>query len=70
MRKGIRIIYSGCREFLPETWTPIFSVLSLLCLRTSLEVHAGISLGVQVGTLTGFERKELIQDGEQVGNGR
>ena len=34
----------------------IFQVLSLLCLRTSLEVHAGIGPGVHVGTLTGFER--------------
>ena len=48
----------------------IFQVLSLLCLRTSLEVHAGISPGVHVGTLTGYERQGLIQDGEQVGNGR
>ena len=48
----------------------IFQVLSLLCLRTSLEFHAGISPGVQVGTLTGFERQELTQDGEQVGNVR
>ena len=48
----------------------MFQVLSHLCLRTSLEVHAGITLGVQAGTLTGFERQGLIQDGEQVGNGR
>ena len=48
----------------------IFQVLSLLCLRTSLEVHAGMSPSVQVGTLTGFERQGLIQDGEQVGNRR
>ena len=48
----------------------IFHVLSLLCLRTSLEIHAGISPVVQVGTLTGFERQELIQDGEQVGKFR
>ena len=32
--------------------------------------HAVISPGVQLGTLTGFERKGLIQDGELVGNGR
>ena len=32
--------------------------------------HVVISLGVQLGTLTGFERKGLIQDGELVGNGR
>ena len=71
MRKVIRIIYRGWRECLPETRTPIFfQVLSLLCPRTSLEVHAGISSGVQVGTLTGFERPGLIQDGEQVGKGR
>ena len=29
--------------------------------------HAVISPGVQQGTLTGFERKGLIQDGEPVG---
>ena len=33
-------------------------------------IHAVISLGVQLGTLTGFERKGFIQDGEPVGNGR
>ncbi|CAN0377076.1 unnamed protein product, partial [Rangifer tarandus platyrhynchus] len=33
-------------------------------------IHAGIIPGVQVGTLTGFERQRLIQDGEQVGNWR
>ena len=48
----------------------IFQVFSLLCLRTSLEVYAGIIAGVQAGTLTGFEIQGLIQDGEQVGNGR
>lgn len=48
----------------------MFQVLSHLCLRTSLEVHAGIIPGVHVGTPTGFERQGLIQDGEQVGNGR
>ena len=48
----------------------IFQVLSLLCLRTSLEVHVGISPGMQVGKLTGFERQGLIQDGEQVEIGR
>ena len=32
--------------------------------------HAVISPGVQLGTLTGFESKGLIQDGEAVGNGR
>ena len=48
----------------------IFQVLSLLCLRISLEVHVGIRPAVQVGTLTGFERQGLIQDGEQVGNGK
>ena len=32
--------------------------------------HAVISPGVQLGTLIGFERKGLIQDGEPVGNGR
>ena len=31
-----------------------------------LEVHVAISLGVHLGTLTAFERKGLIQDGEQV----
>ena len=46
----------------------IFQVLSRLCLWTSLEFHVGISPDVQVGTLTGVERKGLIQDGEQVGN--
>ncbi|XP_070319155.1 uncharacterized protein [Odocoileus virginianus] len=44
-------------------------VSSHLCLRTLLEVPAGIIPGVQVGTPTGFERQGLIQDGEQVGNG-
>ena len=48
----------------------IFQVLSLLCLSTSLEVHAVISPSLQLGTLTGFERKGLIQDGELLGNGR
>ena len=32
--------------------------------------HVVISPGVELGTLTGFERKGLIQDGEPVGNGR
>ena len=32
--------------------------------------HAVISPGVQLATLTGFDRKGLIQDGEAVGNGR
>ena len=32
--------------------------------------HVVISPSVQLGTLTGFERKGLIQDGEPVGNGR
>ena len=32
--------------------------------------HVVISPGVELGTLTGFERKGLIQDGEAVGNGR
>ena len=32
--------------------------------------HAVISPSVHMGTLTGFERKGLIQDGELVGNGR
>ena len=36
----------------------------------SLAVHVAISLGVHLGTLTAFERKGLIQDGEQVENGR
>ena len=31
--------------------------------------HVVISPGVELGTLTGFERKGLIQDGEAVGNG-
>ena len=31
--------------------------------------HVVISPGVQLGTLTGFETKGLIQDGEPVGNG-
>ena len=31
--------------------------------------YAVISPGVQLGTLRGFERKGLIQDGEPVGNG-
>ena len=53
-----------------ETDSHIFQILSLLWLRTFLEVHAGISPGVQVGTLTGFERQQLIPDGEHVGNGR
>ena len=44
----------------------IFQVLSHLCLSTSLEVHVVISPGVQLGTLTGFERKGLFQDGEPV----
>ena len=59
-------------EALParDTDSHIFQVLSHLCLRTSLEVHAVISPSVQLGTLTGFERKGLIQDGELVGNGR
>ena len=48
----------------------MFQVLSHLCLRTSLQVHAGIIPGVQAGTLTGFEREGLIQDGELVRNGR
>ena len=48
----------------------MFQVLSLLCLRTSLEVYAGIIPGVQAGTLTGFEVQGLIQDGEEVDNGR
>ncbi|XP_043782253.1 uncharacterized protein LOC122709172 [Cervus elaphus] len=34
------------------------------------KVHVSIIPGVQVGTPTGFERQGLIQDGEQVGNGR
>ena len=32
--------------------------------------HVVISPGVELGTLRGFERKGLIQDGEAVGNGR
>ena len=32
--------------------------------------HAVISPGVQLGTLTGFDRKGLIQDAELVGNVR
>ena len=32
--------------------------------------HVVISPGVELWTLTGFERKGLIQDGEAVGNGR
>ena len=48
----------------------IFQVLSHLGRRTSLEFHAVISPGVHLGTLTDFERKGLIQDGEPVGNGR
>ena len=47
----------------------IFQVLSHLYLRTSLVVHVAISPGVHLGTLTAFERKGLIQDGEQVENG-
>ena len=31
--------------------------------------HAVISPGVQLGSLTGFERKGFIQDGELVGKG-
>ena len=34
------------------------------------KVHVAISPGVHLGTLTAFERKGLIQDGEQVENGR
>ena len=59
-------------EALPawDTDSHIFQVLSHLCLRTSLEVHADVSPSVQVGTPTDFERQGLIQDGEKVGNGR
>ena len=59
-------------EALPawDMYSHIFQVLSHLCLRTSLEVYVGISPGVQLGTLTGCERKGLIQDGDQLGNGR
>ena len=32
--------------------------------------HAVISTSVELGTLTGFERKGLVQDGEAVGNRR
>ena len=55
---------------MPETRLHMFHVFSHLCLKISLEVHAGIIPGVQVGTQTGFERQGLIQDREQVGNGR
>ena len=53
-----------------DTDSHIFQVLSHLCLSTSLEIHAVISPGVQLGSLTGFERKGLIQGGEPLGNGR
>ena len=45
-------------EALPacDTDSHIFQVLSHQCLRTSLEVHAGIIPGVQVGTRTCLER--------------
>ena len=48
----------------------IFQVLSHQCLRSSLEVYVAISPGVYLETLTAFERKGLIQDREQVENGR
>ena len=53
-----------------DTDSHVFQVLSHLGLRTSLVVLTGIIPGVQVWTPTGFERQGLVQDGEQVGNGR
>ena len=70
MRKVIRIIYRVGGSACLRHGLLCIPGLALLSLRISLEVHVGISSCVQVGTLRGFERQGLIQNGKQVGNGR
>ena len=60
MRKVIRITYRVGGSACLRHGLPYIPGLALLCLRISLEVHAGISPSVQVGTLTGFDRQGLI----------
>ena len=69
-RTIIRRTYRGWTYCLPVTGLPYFSGLVPPMFEYIPRRHAVISPGVQLGSLTGFERKGLIQDGEPVGNGR
>ena len=66
----MRRTYRGWSTACLRHGLPYFPGLVNLCLRISQEVHVAISPGVHLGTLTAFESKGLIQDGEQVENGR